>query len=137
MLKCVDSGRDSIVFASSSFETSIFERSFGGFSRSYPFDGGDPLAYASSGFLWDNALARKKTLRNYGEFVKTTYGAKGVTWTDLYNDYKAGAGKIQIISKASIHTLEPHTHPGFPAFQLKAPDVLRAKILSHSQSDAA
>jgi YVTN family beta-propeller protein len=109
------------------YVTDYLERAFGGFTRSYPFDGGDPLAYASSGFLWDNALAHKKTLRNYGEFVKTTYN-KPVTWTDVYTDFKTGAGKVKIVSKASIHTLEPYTHTGFPAFQLNAPDVLRAKL---------
>src|SRR5262249_7613553 len=29
---------------------------------------------------------------------------------------------------ATIHTLEPYTHTGFPAFQLNSPDVLRAKL---------
>ncbi len=43
------------------------------FPRSYP--GGkqedmvDALAWASSGFIWDNALARGKTFRNYGEWM--------------------------------------------------------------------
>ena len=109
------------------YVTDYLERSFGGFSRSYPFDGGDALAYASSGFLWDNALSHKKTLRNYGEFAKTTYG-KPVSWRDVYDDFKSGAGKVKIVSKATIHTLEPYTHAGFPAFQLNAPDVIRAKL---------
>ena len=56
------------------YVTDYLERAFGGFARSYPFDGGDPLAYAASGFLWDNALAAKKTFRNYGEFVKSSSG---------------------------------------------------------------
>jgi phospholipase C len=37
--------------------------------RSYPFDGTDPMAYASTGFLWDLARARGKTVRVYGEFA--------------------------------------------------------------------
>ena len=52
-------------------------KAFGGWPRSYPYAGGDALAYASSGFLWDNALAHKKTLRVYGEFVKAT-----IRWKD-------------------------------------------------------
>ncbi len=117
------------------YVTDYLERSFGGFSRSYPFDGGDALAYASSGFLWDNALTHKKTLRNYGEFVKTTYGDKKVAWSDVYNDFKSRAGKIKIISKATVHTLEPHTHPGFPAFQLDAPDVLCAPTVHRGSQE--
>ena len=50
------------------YVTDYLEKAFGGFPRSYPYEGSDPLAYASSGFLWDNALARKKTFRNFGEF---------------------------------------------------------------------
>ena len=52
------------------YVTDYLEKAFGGFTRSYPYDGDDSLAYASSGFLWDNALSRKKTLYNFGEFVK-------------------------------------------------------------------
>jgi hypothetical protein len=28
------------------------EKSFGGFTRSYHYDGNDAMAYASSGFIW-------------------------------------------------------------------------------------
>jgi YVTN family beta-propeller protein len=37
--------------------------------RSYPFDGTDPIAYANTGFLWDLARARGKTVKVYGEFA--------------------------------------------------------------------
>jgi hypothetical protein len=38
------------------FVPDYLEKSFGGFTRTYPFNGGDALAYARSGFLWDNAI---------------------------------------------------------------------------------
>src|SRR5207244_6118852 len=103
------------------------EKSFGGFTRSYPYEGSDPLAYASSGFLWDNALARKKTFRNYGEFVKSSY-PKGTTWTDVYNDYKNGTNKIKIETSANVKTLTPYTREGYPGFPLTTPDVYRARL---------
>ena len=37
--------------------------------RSYPFDGTDPIAYANTGFLWDLALARERTVRVFGEYA--------------------------------------------------------------------
>src|SRR5439155_985582 len=43
------------------------EKSFGGWARSYPFPGDDPLAFVSSGFLWDNALLHGLSFRTYGE----------------------------------------------------------------------
>ena len=61
---------DGHAWATEAYATDYLERHFGGFIRSYPFDGDDPLAYASSGFLWDNALAHGKTFRDYGEFIK-------------------------------------------------------------------
>src|SRR5207237_5495174 len=54
------------------YVTDYLERSFGGFTRSYPDEGSDPLAYPPTGFLWDNALAHKRSLRIYGEFVNVT-----------------------------------------------------------------
>jgi YVTN family beta-propeller protein len=110
------------------YVTDYLTKTFGGFTRSYPVDGDDALAFASSGFLWDNALAHKKTFRNYGEFTKTTYAPKRVTWTDLYNDYKNGTHKVKITVEPNVATLKPHTHPGYPGFPLFTPDVYRAKI---------
>lgn len=109
------------------YVTDYLEKSFGGFTRSYPYEGGDPLAFASSGFLWDNALDRKRTFRNYGEFVKVI-PPKGSTWTDMYNDYKTGAMKIPVEGKVNVEKLRPFTHPTYPGFVLTIPDVYRAKL---------
>src|SRR5207249_5794653 len=64
-------------WANEAYVTDYIEKSFGGWPRSYPYDGGDALAYASSGFLWDGVLARKQSLRVYGEFVDAT-----IRWKD-------------------------------------------------------
>jgi YVTN family beta-propeller protein len=58
-------------WANAAYATDYLEKQFGQFTRSYPYEGSDPLAFPVSGFLWDNALAHKKTFRNYGEFVKS------------------------------------------------------------------
>src|SRR5207248_3238971 len=42
-------------WANAAYVTDYLERSFGGFTRSYPYDGGDALAFPATGFLWDNA----------------------------------------------------------------------------------
>jgi YVTN family beta-propeller protein len=116
-------------WATAAYATDYLEKSFGGFTRSYPWDGDDPLALPSSGFLWDNALAHKKTLRNYGEFViEEPYAPKGTTWTDLYNEYRNKTRKIKLQVRVSIKSLEPYTHPGFPSFPLIASDVYRAEL---------
>jgi YVTN family beta-propeller protein len=110
------------------YVTDYLERAFGGFTRSYPDDGSDPLAYPATGFLWDNALAHRKTLRNYGEFVNLDYHPKDATWADYYSDYKNSTKKMPITIRANLKSLQPHTHPGYPWFPLLVQDVYRARI---------
>lgn len=110
------------------YVTDYLTRAFGGFTRSYPVDGDDALAFASSGFLWDNALRHRKTFRNYGEFTTTTYQPANATWTDIYNDYKNGTRKVTITVRPNVRTLEPYTHPHYPGFPLVTPDVYRAQL---------
>jgi YVTN family beta-propeller protein len=115
-------------FTNEAYVTDYLARAFGGFTRSYPVDGDDALAFASSGFLWDNALARGKTFRNYGEFTTTTYAPANATWADVYNDYKNNTNKVKIAVKPNVASLTPYTHPGYPGFPLVTPDVYRARL---------
>lgn len=101
------------------------ERSFGGFVRSYPYDGGDAMAYSPCGFIWDNCLAHGKTIRNYGEMVKAKISPKG-SWKDLWADYQAGGGKYTIEASTSIDSLRPHTSPTFIGFPGTVTDAYRA-----------
>ncbi len=113
----------------SAYVTDYLERAFGGFVRSYPDDGKDALAFAPTGFLWDNALAHKKTLRNYGEFVsEEEYTPPGTTWSALYADHKNGTRKVPIKTRVSLKSLAPYTHPTYPYFPLTAPDAYRADL---------
>jgi YVTN family beta-propeller protein len=120
---------DGHTWCNQAYVTDYMERSFGGWTRSYADDGSDPLAYAPTGFLWQNALKHKKTLRNYGEYIKNTY-PKDSTWTDFYTDFSTGAFKLKgaVTAKANIELLQPHTHPGYPWFPLLMPDVYRAHL---------
>ncbi len=111
------------------YVTDYLEKAFGGFPRSYPDDGRDPLAFPATGFLWDNALTRKKTLRVYGEFVsEEPYTPKGTKWKDLYDDHRNGTRKVPITTKINLESLKPYTHPTYPYFPLTAPDQYRADL---------
>jgi YVTN family beta-propeller protein len=111
------------------------EKAFGGFTRSYPDDGSDPLAYAAPGFLWDNALAHRRTFRNYGEYVANQFDPKKAKWADLYADYQNRTAKVKVTAKANLKTLEPYTHPGYPWFPLLMPDVCRARLFLEELND--
>jgi YVTN family beta-propeller protein len=108
------------------FVTDYIEKSFGGFTRSYPYDGGDPLAYASSGFIWDNVLKHGLTFRDYGEFVDAVIDPPDATFSDIYKDFIDGTGNIKITAKAKLEQLTPYLCPTYVGFPLKVPDVYRA-----------
>jgi YVTN family beta-propeller protein len=110
-------------WATEAYVTDYLERGFGGWPRSYPYAGGDALAYAPSGFLWDAALANNKTLRIYGEFIKASIRWKDPSragnpkFIDCYRDFVDGTNKIAIEGSATIKSLEPYVCPtaiGFP-----------------------
>jgi hypothetical protein len=119
------------------YATDYIEKSFGNWPRSYPYSGGDAMAYAQSGFLWDNALSRGKTLRIYGEFVSASIRWRDPnrkekpTFLDCYRDYLDGADKIEVRATANIKTLDPYlcsTAIGFPSIvsdQHRADQFLR------------
>jgi len=108
------------------FVSDYIERFFGGFSRSYPYDGNDALAYASSGFIWDNVLRHGLTFRDYGEFVKAEIEPGDATFAEIYEDYIHQTGKIKIRARANIEQLQPYLCPTFIGFPSVVPDVYRA-----------
>jgi len=106
--------------------TDYLEKSFGGFERSYPYDGDDALAYAASGFIWDYVLGANLTFRNYGEFVGAKIEPSSATWHDNYMDYLNGTNNVKIQSVPQLHTLEPYTCPTYIGFPGTVQDVYRA-----------
>ena len=106
------------------YVTDYLEKSFGDFTRSYPYDGDDALAYASSGFIWDNVLNHGLTFRNYGEFVNAVIEPEEATFTDIYQDFKNGTNKIRIRAKANLEQLAPYLCPSYIGFPNKVSDAV-------------
>ncbi|HVT27643.1 MAG TPA: bifunctional YncE family protein/alkaline phosphatase family protein, partial [Lacipirellulaceae bacterium] len=108
------------------------EKAFGGWPRSYPYPGGDAMAYAPSGFLWDSVLSHKKTLRVYGEFTTGTVRWKDPQrkekpkYLDVYRDFVNHKGQIDVRATANIKTIEPYLCPTAIGFPLTVPDIYRA-----------
>jgi YVTN family beta-propeller protein len=109
------------------YVTDYLEKSFGGWPRSYPYEGDDALAFASSGFIWDNVLRKGLTFRDYGEFVTAKIEPAKATWADIYSDYLNGTEKVKIRATSALHTLEPYLCPTFIGFPGKVQDVYRAR----------
>ncbi|MDP4163310.1 MAG: alkaline phosphatase family protein, partial [Bacillota bacterium] len=106
--------------------------------RSYPGGAGDPMAYASTGHLWDQALKHKVSVENFGEDTTGFTGPeKFGTWTDWYNDYLKLSGQQQgelhvpvgdYQATYDIPSLAPITYKPYPTFDTNIPDQYRYEI---------
>jgi hypothetical protein len=110
------------------YVTDYIEKQFGGWVRSYPYWGNDPLAFAGSGFLWDNALEHGLSFRTYGEFVKAHIEPRGATFLDCYRDFMDGTGRIKIRAESPVKSLNPYVCKKTIGFPSVVPDVYRADV---------
>ncbi len=118
------------------FGTDYLERSFAGWPRSYPDGMGedevDALAYAPSGFIWDNALRHGKTLRDYGEFAIPVVkwsdpGRPGQPdWAACWRERRAPTGEVVIGSEPAIESLRPYLAAKTVGWSMEVPDAFRA-----------
>jgi hypothetical protein len=123
-------------WADTAFATDYMEKSFAGFPRSYPDgmedDDVDALAYAPTGFIWDNALEHGRSLRVYGEFAITDKvwkdkSRKGkIRFLDHWRDFTNGTDAIQISSRPAVESLRPHLCTNTVGWDMDVPDVWRA-----------
>jgi YVTN family beta-propeller protein len=123
-------------WSTTAFGTDYLERSFAGWPRSYPDGMGedevDALAYAPSGFIWDNALRHGKTLRDYGEFAIPVVkwsdpGRPGQPdWAACWRERKAPTGEIVIGSEPGVESLRPYLAAKTVGWSMEVPDALRA-----------
>jgi YVTN family beta-propeller protein len=97
--------------------------------RSYPYDGTDPIAYSKSGFLWDYALARNKSVRVYGEYAPGIPDRANNRAQLLERWRKGGADFTKDWQVHSpIPPLEKVLVKNYPSFSEGIPDVARAQI---------
>jgi YVTN family beta-propeller protein len=123
-------------WSTTAFATDYMEKSFAGFPRSYPDgmedDDIDALVYSPGGFIWDNALAHGKTLRDFGEFAITRKkfkdpGRKGSPkFLDHYREFVDGTDTIQLYSDPGVESLRPHLVTNTVGWDMDVPDVFRA-----------
>lgn len=103
--------------------TTFYERSRGGWTRSYPF-GDDPLATSSSGYLWDDALAHGKTVHNFGEFDYATPDPDRKPM-DILHAFLAGE-PLRFKQNIGVARLRALSERDYPGWNLAIPDVLRS-----------
>ncbi|MDP4222074.1 MAG: alkaline phosphatase family protein [Bacteroidota bacterium] len=123
--KCSAEGHQ---WTDASIVTDYIEKNMRAWFRSYPHVQTDALVYAPTGFIWDNALAKKKSVRIYGE-ASSPVTVGNLRWTDIYKKYKNGE-KVEF---QNITTIEPVkailclTYPSFGNHEFS--DAMRADAL--------
>jgi len=134
---CGSRSPDGHQWADSALATDYMEKIFAGFPRSYPFGGEaggeDAMAYSPTGFIWDDALAHGKTLRDYGEFTFgfrrwkiPTRHPEPPHFLDIYRELNRGTKSISIGSTPTVATLRNYIATNTIGWDLNVPDVFRA-----------
>ncbi|MGZ7065305.1 MAG: beta-propeller fold lactonase family protein [Candidatus Aminicenantales bacterium] len=127
-------------WSTTAFGTDYLEKSFAGWPRSYPDGMGpdevDALAYAPSGFIWDNALAHGVSIWNFGEFMMHACGWKDKgrkddpEWKDYWDEFLHGRGDVVIGSVPGIETIRPFSPADTVGWNMEVPDVWRARYIT-------
>lgn len=120
----------------SALANDYIEKSYAGFPRSYPFGGEqggeDAMAYSPAGFIWDDAIAHGKTLRDYGEFTFTHKRWKDPArhgtphFIDIYRELNATTKTISLTSSPTVESLRPFIDTNTVGWDLGVPDAFRA-----------
>lgn len=118
-------------WVASAVANAYIEQNYDAHTRSYPYDGGDPLAYSPKGFLWTAARKKGLSVRVYGEFVnkpkiEDTSGDGKATWSALWEDYKSGGTRFKISAHTENAALQPLLHPNYIGFPTTVSDQWRA-----------
>lgn len=124
-------------WSTTAFGTDYLEKSFAGWPRSYPDGMGedevDALAYAPTGFIWDNCLRHGISLWNFGEFAmpdcrwKDPQKSVPPTWKDFWEEYLFEKGEVVIGSKPGIPSIVDFTATDYVGWNMDVPDVWRAR----------
>jgi len=128
-------------WSTTAFGTDYLEKSFAGWPRSYPDGMGedeqDALAYAPSGFIWDNAIKHGISIWNFGEFAMPTCGWKdrarkgSPKWEDYWAEFQEGKGEVLIASQPSVESIRPFTPTNYVGWDLSVPDIWRARYITN------
>lgn len=125
-------------WSTTAFGTDYLERSFAGWPRSYPDGMGedekDALAYSPAGFIWDNALKHRVSIRNYGEFMepKVRWREKRrgePDWSACYRTWRGVSNEVVFRSAPVVETLRPFSPTNYVGWEMSVPDQFRADYI--------
>lgn len=99
--------------------------------RTYPDDGDCAMSLSSGGMLWDAALKKGKTFRDYGEFCDdrlARFEPEPKDWLDVWKDRVSGKNRIVTHVGTRVVGLRPYVHQHVVYWPLLQSDQARADI---------
>ena len=111
-----------------SMTTDYVERQLG-YARSAADEGNDVMAFASSGFLWNNALSHGLTARVFGEMTLPVRSYPN-TWAEYFADSVAHQMTLAPAVRSAITSLDPLVERNYPGWALNVPDSFRARLFT-------
>ena len=126
-------------WSTTAMSTDYMEKSFAGFPRSYPdgmgVDDNDALAYSPAGFIWDNAVAHGKSIRNYGEFMMPTVHYRdpqkkgSPDYMACYRTWRGESDEVIFECQPSIESLIAFSPTAYVGWEMAVPDQYRADFI--------
>lgn len=106
------------------------ERFYAGYTRSYPYDGGDAMAYSQGGFIWDAAAKKDRTVRVYGEFCQSALAKfeprRPKDWLEAWRDRESGRNEFTVRCGTTVENMRQYLHPNVICWPLLFSDQWRA-----------
>jgi YVTN family beta-propeller protein len=129
-------------WSTQSLANDYVEHFYTGYSRTYPDQGNDAMALSNAGCLWDAAVAKKLSLRVWGEFCDETLATiepKPKDWFEIWEDRKNGGKKFKMTPYTRVAGLKPYISPGYLYWPLLQSDQSRADVFlrDYQQSSKA
>jgi DNA-binding beta-propeller fold protein YncE len=99
--------------------------------RTYAFGGDCAMSISSSGCLWDTALKKGRTIRNYGEFCDarlSSFTPPVKDWMAVWKDRISGKHAIEVRSGTRLVGLRPYSNRRVVQWPLLQSDQQRADV---------
>jgi YVTN family beta-propeller protein len=129
--KCSAEGHQ---WTDASIVTDYIEKNMRAWFRSYAHVQTDALVYAPTGFIWDNALRKGKSVRIYGE-ASVPILDRTLKWADIYKKYMNGE-KVDFTNFSTIKPVKSILSQTYPSFgNHEFTDVMRADALIKELND--
>jgi hypothetical protein len=129
--KCSADGHQ---WTDASIVTDYIEKNMRAWFRSYAHVQTDALVYAPTGFIWDNAVSHRKSVRIYGEASYPVIEGE-LSWTDIYKKYRNGE-KVEFYNHTTIEPVKNILSQTYPSYgNHEFTDAMRADALIKELND--